>query len=372
MMRIAIDTKNFALYNGGIAHWFAPLLARWIVHRSDVHFLLLGPAFPMDFLPEASNWEHVPLAWPAKLPRPLRHPWYDNLQFPRALARLKPDAVMSPYHDVRMPAKIPSAITVHDLCLDELDTIYPLRVRLYYLSLLRSNLQRASTVITVSESSKDKLMQRYALAPDRIAVVYNAPPDAFDTAYPEAELTAFRRAQVGADKVLLYPGGSEFRKNALRLAQAFALLALQDGHLMLLITGKLDPRWQAVLDQLPADLLSRVKFAGHLTDRELGMAYRIADAVVYPSMCEGFGRVCLEALETGAPLACSNLPVMREVAGELAHYFDPYDVSAMATAMQQALAQGRTDPVKDARFQADAVAAGFLKAMDAFVENARV
>jgi glycosyltransferase involved in cell wall biosynthesis len=371
-LRVAIDTKNFALYNGGIAHWFAPLLASWITHRKDVHFLLLGPDFQMGFLPNVPNWEHVPLAWPTLLPRPLRHPWYDNVLFPRALTRLKPDVVMSPYHDVRMPSTIPSAITVHDLCLDELNTIYPRRVRLYYLWLLRSNLKRASMVVTVSESSRNRLIQRYGLALERVAVIYNSLPSAFDVAAQDTELVSFRCTHAGAGGLLLYPGGSEFRKNTPRLVQAFALLAQQDQHLTLLVTGSLDPRWQAALEQLSGDLSSRVKFAGHLTDHELGVAYRVADAVVYPSLCEGFGRVCLEALETGAPLACSDLPVMREVAGLRAHYFDPLDVVAMAAAIREALAQGRVDPVKDARFQADVVASGFLKSMDAFVANACV
>jgi hypothetical protein len=73
--------------------------------------------------------------------------------FPRAVARLRPDLVMSPYHDVRMPKGIPSVIGVHDLCLDELAGVYPARIRGYYLTMLRTNLRRASHVITVSQTS---------------------------------------------------------------------------------------------------------------------------------------------------------------------------------------------------------------------------
>jgi glycosyltransferase involved in cell wall biosynthesis len=365
-VRILVDIKNLALYGGGIAHWFTPLLAAWITHRPDVRFLLAGPHFNTDFLPDSGNWELVPLSWPKWLPRPLRHPWYDNVLFPRAVSRLRPDLVMSPYHDVRMPKGVPSVISVHDLCLDELDTIYPRRIRTYYLALLRHNLQRAACVITVSETSRKKLIERYGVEPDRLEVVYNTPPAAFERSAETAAIDCFRRRYCSAGRLLFYPGGSEHRKNVMRLIQAFFKLAQRDTDLTLLVTGNSDQRWGTVLNELPDALRQRVVFAGRLNDIELRLAYAAADAVVYPSLCEGFGRVCLEAMDTGTPLACSDLPVMREVAGDYAHYFDPHDVESICRAADAALSEGHRSPVKDVRFQASSVKASFLFAMDRF------
>lgn len=365
-MRILVDIKNLALYGGGIAHWFLPLLAAWIARRSDAHFLLVGPHFDTDFLPGSSNWEHVPLSWPKWLPRPLRHPWYDNVQFPRAVSRLRPDLVMSPYHDVRMPKGVPSVISVHDLCLDELEAIYPRRIRIYYLALLRHNLHSAAFVITVSETSRNKLIERYGVAPDRLGVVYNTPPAAFEEFAEAATIDCFRKRYCSTGHLLFYPGGSEHRKNVARLIQAFLKLAQRDTGLTLLVTGNSDPRWGTVLNELPDALRQRVVFAGRLNDVELRLAYAAADAVVYPSLCEGFGRVCLEAMDTGTPLACSDLPVMREVAGDYAHYCDPYNVESISMAAAEALSEGHRSPVRDARFQASSVRASFLLAMDQF------
>lgn len=371
-MKIVIDTKNFALYGGGIAHWFAPLLGAWIAHRSDARFLLLGPEFKKDFLPNSDNWEHVPIPWPQGLPRALRHPWYDNVLFPRMVARVRPDLVMSPYHDVRMPTGVPSVISVHDLCFDELPAVYPRRVRLYYLALLRYNLRRASFVLTVSGTSRDKLMQRYGLAPQRIGVVFNTSPKAFVEAADDAAAESICRRLGVAGRVLFYSGGSEYRKNVERLAQAFKLLAEQDETLTLLVTGKSDSRWQAALEELPSALLQRVVFSGRLSDFDLRLAYSEADVVVYPSLCEGFGRVCLEAMVVGVPLACSDLPVMREVAGDYAVYFDPHDVNDMAAGIAAALSQGRRQPRSDVRFQDDAVRTSFLSAMDGVLAGVNV
>jgi len=367
--RVVVDTKNLALYQGGISHWFAPLLSSWIESRTDVTFLLIGPDFDTGFLPQTGNWNHMPLSWPDGLPRPLRHPWYDNVTFPRAVSRLRPDLVMSPYHDVRMPKGIPSIITVHDLCLDELGSVYPRRIRHYYLALLRRNLHQAVLVVTVSETSRAKLIERYGLDPARISVVYNTPPSVFRTVTDTDAVAAFRKRYCSKGSLLFYPGGAEYRKNVGRLLQAFERLARQDEDLILLVTGRASPAWDALLGVLPDASQRRFAFAGRLSDAELCLAYAAADAVVYPSLCEGFGRVCLEAMEMGTPIACSDLPVMREVAGEYAHYVDPYHVESIVEGIKVALSQGHHAPTRDARFQDAAVKDGFLDVMDRCVSG---
>jgi glycosyltransferase involved in cell wall biosynthesis len=362
--RVLVDCKNIALYGAGIAQWFAPLLAAWVKERPDIRFQLLGPDFVQDFLPDSGNWSHVPLAWPNWLPRPFRHVWYDNILFPRAVARLRPDLVMSPYHDVRMPKGVPSVIGVHDLCFDELEGVYPTRIRGYYLNTLRGNLRRASHVITVSETSRHKLVERYGLSLEQISIVYNATSHEFDALVHADDIAGFKFRYALQDRFLLYSGGSDYRKNLDRLVQAFSVLAAKHAELTLLATGNPDPRWARALASIPDEIRARVKFAGRLSDSDLCLAYAAADAVVYPSLCEGFGRVCLEAIESGAPLACSDLPVMREVAGDYPCYFDPYNIQSMVDGIDLALTMQRYGPKTDGRFDESLVKDSFVNAMD--------
>jgi len=72
-------------------------------------------------------------------------------------------------------------------------------------------------------------------------------------------------------------------------------------------------------------------------------------------------------MEAGAPLACSDLSVMREVAGDYACWFDPYDIGSMVAAIEKALFQNRKRVVRDDRFQSESVQRSFLAAMDAVV-----
>ena len=362
--RVLVDCKNLALYGGGIAQWFAPLLAAWVEERPNIRFQLLGPYFAQDFLPRSGNWTHAPLAWPNWLPRPLRHVWYDNILFPRAVARLRPNLVMSPYHDVRMPKGVPSVIGVHDLCLDELEGVYPARIRGYYLNMLRGNLRRASHVITVSETSRHKLVERYGLSLEQISIVYNTTSHEFAASVHAEDIAGFKLRFALQDRFLLYTGGSEYRKNVDRLVQAFSVLAARHVDLTLLATGNLDLRWRRALANIPHAIKGRVKFLGRLSDANLRLAYAAANAVVYPSLCEGFGRVCLEAIEAGVPLACSDLSVMREVAGEYPCYFDPYNAQSIADGIDTALTMQRLRPLRDERFNESLVKDSFVRAMD--------
>jgi glycosyltransferase involved in cell wall biosynthesis len=253
---------------------------------------------------------------------------------------------------------------VHDLCLDELSGVYPQRIRSYYLALLRINLNRASHVITVSDTSKNKLAKRYSVPLNQVSVVYNTVSNYFTNSTSAQAVLAFKSRFTLQGRFLLYSGGSEYRKNLERLVKAFGVLVEKQPDLTLLVTGNLDPRWNAALENTSPVAQSRVKFAGKLSESDLCLAYSAADTVVYPSLCEGFGRVCLEAMETGTPIACSNLPVMREVAGDYACWFDPFDNLSIVAAIEKALAEKRKEVVRDERFQAQAVKASFLDAMD--------
>ena len=78
----------------------------------------------------------------------------------------------------------------------------------------------------------------------------------------------------------------------------------------------------------PVELLGRVE------DDELDALMRGADALVFPSLYEGFGLVVLEAMARGCPVICSNATALPETGGDAARYFDPHDVDDMAAAIQ--------------------------------------
>jgi len=369
MTNIAIDCKNLALYSGGISAFFRPLLAAWLEHRPDVKFFLVGPQFDVSALPKSGNWEKVNISWPTWLPRPLRHPFYDIFLFPRALKRLSLKAVFSPYHDVRLPGPasgVRAAMIIHDTCIEDLPGIYPWRIRAYFLSMLRLNLTAAQLVLTVSAASRARILSQYAIAPERVQVVYNTLDPLFSALVDENAVSALR-ASYKAGLLLFYAGGCEYRKNTGRLIEALSLLAANGHDPKLLITGVRDAGWNRVLGGAPTSLLERIHFLGRLDLRTLAAHYAAATVIACPTLCEGFGRLCLEAMAVGTPLACSDLAVLREVAGDYPVYFDPLDSAAIAAAIVKAGARGRQTPFFDERFSPASVKKSFLARMDAFL-----
>jgi len=83
-----------------------------------------------------------------------------------------------------------------------------------------------------------------------------------------------------------------------------------------------------------------VRGLGSVAPAELDGLYALAGCVAMPTRYEGFGLPVLEAMVRGAPVACSDLPVLREVAGTAALYFDPAAPAEIAAAIGRLLGDG--------------------------------
>ena len=111
---------------------------------------------------------------------------------------------------------------------------------------------------------------------------------------------------------------------------------------VILLVGHPEP-YEADLRALAAklDVEERLRFVDYVSDADLEGLWRLAACAAQPTLGEGFGFPVLEALEHGVPVAASDLAVVREVAGDLAHYFDPRDPSAAVAAILAALGDPR-------------------------------
>jgi glycosyltransferase involved in cell wall biosynthesis len=233
--------------------------------------------------------------------------------------------------------------------------------------MLRRNLVCADHVLTVSESSRRSILERYGLSPERVSVVYNTIDREFGGADADETAVAAIRSQFAGRRLLLYSGGADWRKNIGRLVKAFAYLISAGEPVTLLATGGECGIWKRELTNTTAEARCQVRFVGHLTIMDLKAHYLAADAVVYPSLCEGFGRVCLESMAVGTPVACSDIEVLHELCGDYAVYFDPKDPADIARAIRLAFARGRGLVRQDARFAQERVVSSFVSVMDRFL-----
>jgi glycosyltransferase-like protein len=164
----------------------------------------------------------------------------------------------------------------------------------------------------------------------------------------DAELAA--RYRLGAGPVLLSVGGVEERKNSIGIVQAFEqLLAIKPdaqlviaGGASLLDHAAYQRTFDALLRSSPA-LERAVVRLGPVKDAEMPSLYRLADALVFPSIKEGFGLVVLEAMASSTPVVTSRIEPFTEYLHESdAVWCDPVNVGSIANAMAMVL----TEPLR--------------------------
>jgi glycosyltransferase involved in cell wall biosynthesis len=230
-----------------------------------------------------------------------------------------------------------SVVTVHDVTFMREPTFG--RVTTFGMAfLLRAAVRRADGLIAVSAAARDDICALLGAAPERFTVIHHGRGrPAAPTPTPEAELRA--RLEIDGRRAVLCLGAKRPHKNQEVLVRAAAALA-ED--VVILLVGHPEP-YDAELRTLAAelDVEQRLRFVDYVGDGDLEGLWRLAAAAAQPTLGEGFGFPVLEALEHGVAVAASDLAVLREVAGELAHYFDPRDPAAAAAAVAAALADTR-------------------------------
>ena len=233
-----------------------------------------------------------------------------------------------------------ASLVVHDLRRLEPALTGP-AARLLGRALLRRALTRARLVLTVSETTRQGLLERFDVDPERVRVAPNA-ADHF-TALPR------RRAP---DARLLHLGHVEPRKNLGLLIRALAADAgLPDLELVGRAKGATAARLAALARRL--GVASRVHFLGPVADDELPERYSRAACLVLPSRLEGFGIPALEAQRCGLPVAIASAGALPEVAGPEAPRFGPDDPKACALAIRAAM-EAPDAVLERARVRADA------------------
>ncbi len=218
-----------------------------------------------------------------------------------------------------------------------LDQGWPLyqRARLALLERLAvHSARRAARVVFVSHDSAAWMGAAAGLDPARCVVVHHGiDPVAFAPAAQTA-----RRDDVGILSL-----SSVYRyKNYVRLIEAYGELARRLDPLppLTIVGDDQDPAYSAQMRAARASLgalAERVRIIGAVPYMDVAAYYAGADLFVFPSYLETFGHPLLEAMAAGLPVVAADIPVFREIAGDAAHYADPYASGSIADAMERAL-----------------------------------
>jgi glycosyltransferase involved in cell wall biosynthesis len=271
-----------------------------------------------DLVPDASNFTYAPLRVHASF-RPSRI-LFEQFRLPDAVRKRDVDVLLNPGFTGPIVCRCPSITVFHDLQHKRHPEYFRWFDLPFWRLLLWASARRSRGLISVSQATHDDLKRYYGA--DSVVIHHGVEQGFFDIAE--------RREP---KDYLLCVSTLHPHKNLERLIRVHASMPNAPE---LVITGL---RGFAA-EQLEKSAGARVRLTGWIPRAELYELFRCARAFVYPSTFEGFGMPVLEAMAAGVPVACSDIPPLREIAEGTAVFFDPQEDAAMLHAIERVLEDG--------------------------------
>ncbi len=277
---------------------------------------------------------------------------WDQVRLPLAARRDGVAAFWSPSYVAPLYLGRPRAVTIHDISFD--DPGAPRAAgRLRMMS--RRSADRATLVLTDSEYSRRRLLERWGVVPNKVRVI----PLAAD---PPAEGWEARAADTLArldvsPPYVLYVGTLYSRRRIPTLLAAYAELQRRHPDLSLVLVGRnqTDPR-EPIEEQVEA-INARagrpaVRHLLWVSDEDLGPLYGRALAFAYLSTLEGFGIPPLEAMAYGLPVVSTAGGSLAEVTADAARLVDPMDATSVCAGLEEVV----SDPSRRAELRCRSLA----------------
>ncbi|HEX8524425.1 MAG TPA: glycosyltransferase family 1 protein [Tepidisphaeraceae bacterium] len=314
-MRVVVDGVFFQRYLTGIARVWWSVLSEW------KSMGVAGEVVVLDrdhTLPAIGGYEKV------VIPRhDYAHLETDRMLLQRVCDQVGADVFVSTYFS--FPERTASVVMVHDMTPEVTGTISPGPMW----DEKREAIKRATRWVCVSNHTRADLLRLYPQIPSaNVKVAHCGVWPVF--AQAPAEKIAALKERMGVDRpYYLTVGPHAVEKNTRVIFQGFMQFAQREEHL--LVSAGARPNVHPVLAEAIDQRL--LKLPGRLSDEDLATAYSGAEALLYPSIYEGFGLPLLEAMACGCPVITSRVASLPEVAGEAGIYVDPRNPAEVAEAM---------------------------------------
>jgi|SRR5579883_93220 len=319
-MRIGVN----ALYMlpggvGGTEIYLRELLAALArIDSVNEYFVFTNFETGADLVPKQTNFHWKPQAVHGRF-RPGRILWEQTV-LPLEAARYGIEVLFNPGFTSPLMARCRCVTVFHDLQHKR----HPENFRRFDLPfwklLLWASARRSAGIIAVSEATRADLERFYPFTRGRVLVAHHGVNPSF-----------FAMDRSLMEDFVLCVSTLHPHKNLDRLVRAFAR---RDREYRLVIAG-MRGFYAAEIEKTIAERGARVELTGWIPREKLMGLYERARAFVYPSRFEGFGMPVLEAMAAGLAVACSNIPALKEVAGDTAIYFDPESEEEMDRALDR-------------------------------------
>jgi glycosyltransferase involved in cell wall biosynthesis len=268
---------------------------------------------------------------------PVSQSTWKQLGLPRRIRKLGIDLFHFPSFIASLRTDVPSVLTVHDLCFALFPQAFSVLRRPYYRYLIPRSVSRCDAIIADSDSTREDILSNLKMRDGRVHTIHpGVDPVRFYHVADKFERGRLREQYSLPRDFVLYVGTLEPRKNIPRLVRAFAYGVVSKGlphHLV--IAGRKGWLYKEIFREVRAlNLSDRVQFPGFIKPSDLGTLYSMARAFAYPSLYEGFGLPCLEAMSCATPVIASDRSSLPEVVGDCALIVDPTSVESIADSLR--------------------------------------
>lgn len=236
-----------------------------------------------------------------------------------------------------------NVMTVFDITPLLYPSYYPNYTYIYWKYITPYLLLLSDKIIAISQTVKNDLIRYYQVMDTKIDVVYCAPKQIVLSTPNINEINLVRSKYSLPDKYLLYVGIIAKKKNLSTLIEALYLIKIRGIAIPpLVIAGGLYAKsndYNALIEIIKKrNMENYVLLIGYVQDNDLGPLIRGASIFLYPSLHEGFGIPCLEAMACGVPVITTNTGAIPEIVGDSAILVqDPFDPAHFADAILIAL-----------------------------------
>ncbi len=306
---------------GGTEIYLSELLkALARIDTNNLYFIFTNRDTGADLVPRQANFHRKAQAVRAKF-RPARILWEQTV-LPLEAARYRLDVLFNPGFTLPWLAPCPSVTLFHDLQHKRHPEYFQRLDLPFWRLFLWAAAHRSRHLIAASEATRADLQNFYRIGSKSITVIPHGVGQRF-----------FALDRSSIEPYLLYVATLHPHKNHERLLRAYARRPRRERLVLAGMAGFHAHAVRALIAELRLD--DTVHLTGWIPREELYELYAHAYACVIPSTFEGFGMPVLEALAAGIPTACSDIPPLRESAGDAALFFDPFDEDAIAASLDR-------------------------------------
>jgi glycosyltransferase involved in cell wall biosynthesis len=331
-MRLGFDLRPFLREETGVGTYLRNLLFQLAeIDRTNEYFLFSSSwqdRFPADKVPPFEHRRFRDCRFPVRVLNAL----WQKRRFPPLdfFFRTELDLAHSAAPLI-LPTKGKKVITVHDTFFMDYPDRAGEEAGKVFFRLAAASFRDADGIVTPSTVTAVEIISRFEIDEQKVKIIPHGLDRRFLEDVPAAELKATRKRCNLPPSFLLFVGAQVPRKNLVRFIEALKIVHLHGLQIPLVLAGPEGEDSAAI--RAKAERLGIghwVVSTGYLEDRDIRNIYRLATALVMPSVCEGFGMPLIEAMASGAPIAASQASAMPEVCRDAAVYFDPDKAESMA------------------------------------------